>query len=342
MKQDPFHLSRYDYQLPEAMIAQTPAVPRDSSRLLVVERASQNLQDKKFRDIGDFLEPGDVLVLNDTRVINARLYARRPSGAKLEVFLLKERARGVWEALVNPAQRARVGETIQFQEGFTAKLVERTVDGGRVLEFSSTKINEALSRLGEVPLPRYIKQMVKDGASYQTVYAQKDGAVAAPTAGLHFTPRLLQEIQAKGVKVVYLTLHCGLATFRPVKADDVRKHPMTAEWFEITADTAKTINQAKAQGRRIVAVGTTSLRSLESAAKDGRLHAFSGETNIYIFEGYEFKIVNVLLTNFHTPCSTNLILVSAFGGYDLLHRAYQHAIAEKYRFFSFGDAMLII
>jgi len=340
---DLFALSRYDYALPPELIAQKPVAPRDCSRLLVLDRKANTLADKKFSDILGFLKKGDVLVLNDTRVINARLFAHRPSGGTLEVFLLREQALGRWEALVNPARRARVGEVINFNQGFTAKITAKTVDGGRVLEFSPKNIKENLDNLGEVPLPRYIRQKISNTTDYQTVYAQKQGAVAAPTAGLHFTRALLNKIQAQGVKLVYLTLHCGLATFRPVKDQDVRQHPMTAEWVQITQTAADTINKARGAGSRVIAVGTTSLRSLEAAAgKTGKIQALQGQTNIYIYPGYRFRCVDGLITNFHTPCSTNLILVSAFAGYRFTRKAYRYAIKAKFRFFSFGDAMLIV
>jgi len=341
MEGETYNLSRYNYELPESFIAQTPLVPRDSSRLLVIHREGR-LEDRRFTDILDYLRPGDLLVLNDTRVINARIYAKRHSGGALEIFLLHERALGVWEALVNPARRARVGDTITLDRDFTAKIVDKTADGGRVLEFSPKDIKEKLCELGEVPLPRYIKQMTDDPNKYQTVYAQNEGAVAAPTAGLHFTPTLLEKVKAKGIEIVYLTLHCGLATFRPVKNEDVRTHPMASEWVELSKAAAEKINKAKHDKRRVIAVGTTSLRSLESAAHEGGVREFRGKTDIYIYPGYEFKVIDGLITNFHTPCSTNLILISTFAGYDLVRKAYQHAIDEKYRFFSFGDATLII
>jgi S-adenosylmethionine:tRNA ribosyltransferase-isomerase len=335
-------LKYYDYALPPELIAQKPVEPRDSSRLLIVDRRLNRITETVFSRIGDFLNAGDVLVLNDTKVINARLFGKRSTGAKIEAFLLNEVERGLWHALVNPAKRARVGERIDFQKGVSAVIKERTPDGGRLIEFTPLDIREFLSEIGEVPLPPYIKSAIDDPQKYQTVYAQKDGAVAAPTAGLHFTPGLLAALAQKGVEVLHLTLHCGLATFRPVKVDDVREHLMSKEWVEISAECAKKITKARQESRRVIAVGTTSLRSLESAAQSGAVMSFQGETDIYIYSGYNFKAVDALITNFHTPCSTNLVLVSAFGGYELVHKAYQYAIERKFRFFSFGDAMLIL
>jgi S-adenosylmethionine:tRNA ribosyltransferase-isomerase len=335
-------LKYYDYALPPELIAQKPLMPRDSSRLLVVDRRLNQITETVFSRIGDFLNPGDVLVLNDTKVINARLFGKRSNGGKIELFLLNEVEHGIWHTLVYPARKARPGEKIELAGGVSALIKDYFPDGGRLVEFIPKDIKELLSVIGEVPLPPYIKSAIDDPQKYQTVYAQKDGAVAAPTAGLHFTPGLLAALTQKGVEVLHLTLHCGLATFRPVKVDDVREHPMSKEWVEISAECAKKITKARQEGRRVIAVGTTSLRSLESAAQSGTVMPFQGETDIYIYSGYNFKAVDVLITNFHTPCSTNLVLVSTFGGYELIHKAYQYAIERKFRFFSFGDAMLIL
>ena len=335
-------LKRYTYALPPERIAQTPAMPRDASRLLVVDRARNHIEETTFSRIGDFLNPGDVLVLNDTKVINARLFGKKLTGAKIEIFLLNEVENGFWHTLVFPAKRVAVGDRIELLHGVSALIKDVTPDGGRLIEFTPKDIKEMLATIGEVPLPPYIKSAIDDPQKYQTVYAQKSGAVAAPTAGLHFTPRLLAELAEKGVEILRLTLHCGLATFRPVKVDDVREHPMSKEWVEISLDCANKITKARQEGRRVVAVGTTSLRSLESAAAGNQIMPFQGETGIYIYEGYTFKAVDALVTNFHTPCSTNLVLVSTFGGYELVHKAYQYAIEHDFRFFSFGDAMLIV
>lgn len=346
MDKDIFNVSRYNFQIPESLIAQEPSRPRDSCRLLVLNRRSYSLEERIFRDIPDYFNSGDVLILNNTRVLNARLSARRASGARLEILLLEEKEKGVWESLVKPGKRARVGETIIFeQEGCRAKIVDKTPAGGRVLDFGPLNVDDFISKSGAPPLPPYIKRAVKCPDDYQTVYATRKGAVAAPTAGLHFTPELIKRIEEKGVKICYVTLHCSLATFRPVKCQDIRNHRIEPEVAEVSSLVAKTINKAKRDKRRIVAVGTTVVRSLESAASLGKGRAvkpFRGPTGLYITPGYKFKVVDSLISNFHTPSSTNLILVSAFAGSSLIRRSYDYAKGKKFRFYSFGDTMLIL
>jgi len=347
MEKDIFNRSHYDYQIPEILIAQEPAVPRDSCRLLMVDKGKGTVGEGIFKDIIDFFHQGDILVLNNTRVIKARLRGKKENGGKLEVLLLKKIRKGAWEVLVKPGKRARIGNKIIFDEGnLSAVIVDRTPQGSRIFEFSPPDLEDFLEEAGEVPLPPYIKKEVSDSSVYQTVYAKKGGAVAAPTAGLHFTNQLIEKLKRKGVKIVYVTLHCGLATFRPVKTEDIREHKIESEWVEILPRTAKAINQAKIEGNRIIAVGTTAVRTLESAAfldSKGicRVKPCSGETNLYIVPGYKFKIIDTLITNFHTPCSTNLILVSSLCGLSLSKESYAYAKRRKFRFFSFGDAMLI-
>ncbi|MFA5271634.1 MAG: tRNA preQ1(34) S-adenosylmethionine ribosyltransferase-isomerase QueA [Candidatus Omnitrophota bacterium] len=347
MIKNEFNLSNFSYELPKELIAQEPLSERDASRLLIIDRKHNGIKEAIFKDVIDLLHKGDLLVLNDTRVIKARIKGTNKNGSKIEVLLLKEKEQGIWEALVNPAKRAKIGEEIIFEEGFYAKILEKTWQGGRTLEFFPKKFASLLERLGQAPLPPYIKKDVDDFEKYQTTYASKEGAVAAPTAGFHFTKKLLEKIEAKEVKIAYLTLHCSLPTFRPVKSDDIREHKMDFEHFEISEDTAKLINDAKENNRRVIAVGTTSVRSLESAAYcidkgNYRVKSVSLETNAYIFPGYKFKIVDSIITNFHTPCSTNLILISSFAGLELTRKAYEYARQEKFRFYSFGDAMFIL
>jgi S-adenosylmethionine:tRNA ribosyltransferase-isomerase len=347
MAKEAFDLSYFDYKLPQALIAQEPALPRDDSRLLIINRKECGITEGVFKEIVDFFNEGDVLVLNDTKVIKARLLGKNQKGGKIEVLLLRERSEGVWEVLVKPGKRARIGDTIIFAEnGINAKILDKTPQGGRILQFSPLNPRFFLERLGRVPLPPYIKKEIDDFSKYQTVYASKEGAIAAPTAGLHFTPLLLKKIEEKGIKVIYITLHCSLATFRPVKTQDIRNHKIEPEWIEISAKASAVVNKAKKEGSRIIAVGTTSVRALESVAGideggTAYINPFSGQTNLYITPGYQFKIIDALITNFHTPCSTNLILVSSFCGIDLLKKGYAYAIKHNFRFYSFGDAMFI-
>ncbi|MCD6583334.1 MAG: tRNA preQ1(34) S-adenosylmethionine ribosyltransferase-isomerase QueA [Candidatus Omnitrophica bacterium] len=341
-----YNLSNFGYTLPPHLIAQKPLEERDQARLLVVDRKLGTLKEGVFKDITNFLREGEVLVLNNTKVVRAKIFGRKSTGARLEFLLLKEiEGKGRWEALIKKRRRLKLGEEVVFEGGFKAKLVEKTPQGTAILEFFPPSISSFIEKYGEMPLPPYIKEELKEPSYYQTVFAEKEGAVAAPTAGLHFTPSLLKEIQCKGVKVVYLTLHCGLATFRPVKTQDIREHLMEEEYFCIPKETASVINEAKLHNRRIIAVGTTVVRALESCAQEKgekpTVIPGEGRTSLYIFPGYKFKIVDALITNFHTPYSTNLILVSTFCGLELTKRAYLYAIKREFRFFSFGDTMFI-
>lgn len=346
MIKDIFRVCQYDFQIPKDLIAQEPASPRDSCRLLVLDRENSSLKVRVFKDIVDYLKEGDVLILNNTKVIKAKLFARRSSGAKLEILLLGEKKKGVWEVLVKPGKRARTGEIINFEGGdCKARIISKTSSGSRILDFRPLDVDQFISKTGAVPLPPYIKKEIQDPDDYQTVYAKCKGAVAAPTAGLHFTPELIRRIEKKGVKILYITLHCSLATFRPVKCEDIRNHQIESEMVEVSSLVAKIINKAKKNQQRIIAVGTTTIRSLESAASLGKgplVKAFSGSTNLYITPGYKFKIVDALITNFHTPASTNLILVSAFAEPSQIQQSYIYAKDKEFRFYSFGDAMLII
>jgi len=337
-----FKSSSYDFSLPDELIAQRPHRPRDKSRLLVVERRQGRLTEKVFSDIVSFLEEGDCLVLNNTKVIKARVWGKKESGAKIEFLLLREAEDGCWECLARPAKRIKQASRIFFQNGCQAEIKNRSSSGLFYLKFSSGGAQSLIEASGEAPLPPYIKKN-SDLEDYQTVYAKEAGAVAAPTAGLHFTRPLIEEIKNKGVRVVYVTLHCSLATFRPVKAKDIRDHKMSEEYVELNKKVADTINNAKRKKKKVFAVGTTSVRTLESAARgSAEVKPFSGPTGLYILPGYKFKVVDALLTNFHTPLSTNLILVASFSSLGLIKQAYSHAQAKKFRFFSFGDAMLIL
>ncbi|MDT2808321.1 tRNA preQ1(34) S-adenosylmethionine ribosyltransferase-isomerase QueA [Vagococcus lutrae] len=336
----------FDFDLPEKLIAQTPLKNRETSRLLVVEQATGKMADKHFTDILDELHPGDALVMNDTRVLPARLHGVKPdTGGQLEVLLLVNQEGNRWETLIKPARRAKVGTEIHFGDGrLKAKVVEELDHGGRIIDFMYEGVFlEILESLGEMPLPPYIKEQLEDPERYQTVYAKENGSAAAPTAGLHFTKELLQKIEEKGVKLVYLTLHVGLGTFRPVSVENVDEHEMHREFYRLTEEAAETLKEVKASGGRIVAVGTTSIRTLETIGTkfDGQLQADSGWTDIFIYPGYEFKIVDAFSTNFHLPKSTLVMLVSAFLGKELTMEAYAHAVSEEYRFFSFGDAMFV-
>ena len=337
--------SDFAYDLPKELIAQDPLPERSSSRLMVLSKETGNVEHRIFTDIAEYLREGDCLVLNDTKVIPARLIGEKTdTGANVEVFLLKRKEDNVWETLVRPGKKLRSGARVSFGDGLLKCTIEDVLDdGNRLVRFSYEGIfEEILDRLGQMPLPPYITHKLKDKNRYQTVYARYEGSAAAPTAGLHFTDELLDKIRAKGVKVCFVTLHVGLGTFRPVKVEDVREHHMHSEWYRITEDTAKTINETKEAGGRIICVGTTSCRTLESAAgENGNICAKSGDTDIFIYPGYEFKIVDALITNFHLPESTLLMLVSAFAGKENIMAAYEEAIKQRYRFFSFGDAMFI-
>ena len=336
----------FDFHLPEELIAQTPLEKRDASRLLVVNHETGQMEDTHFDAIIDQLNPGDALVMNDTRVLPARLHGEKPeTGGHVELLLLKNIAGDDWEVLAKPAKRLKVGAAISYGDGrLTATVLEELEHGGRIVRFHYQGIFlEVLESLGEMPLPPYIHEKLKDRERYQTVYAKENGSAAAPTAGLHFTKELLAQIEAKGVKVVYLTLHVGLGTFRPVSVDNVDEHKMHSEFYTLSEEAANTLRQVKASGHRVVAVGTTSIRTLETIGSkfNGEIKADSGWTNIFIKPGYDWKVVDAFSTNFHLPKSTLVMLVSAFAGRELVLSAYQHAIDEKYRFFSFGDAMFI-
>jgi S-adenosylmethionine:tRNA ribosyltransferase-isomerase len=336
----------FDFHLPEELIAQTPLEKRSESRLMAIDRESGSLQHKKFKDIVDFLEEGDCLVLNDTRVLPARLFGvKEETGAKIEVLLLKQEEGDNWETLVKPAKRVKKGTRISFGEGkLTAVCTEEKEQGGRVLEFQYEGIfYEVLDELGEMPLPPYISEKLDDQDRYQTVFARERGSAAAPTAGLHFTDELLNEIRNKGVHVAFITLHVGLGTFRPVSVDSIEEHDMHSEFYQITEGTARLLNEVKGNGGRIITVGTTSTRTLETiASKHGKFIEESGWTDIFIYPGYKFKAIDGLVTNFHLPKSTLIMLVSAFTSRDITLNAYNTAVEEQYRFFSFGDSMLIL
>lgn len=336
----------FDFDLPEELIAQTPLEKRDSSRLLVLDRETGQIADKHFDEIIEELNAGDALVMNDTRVLPARLYGEKPeTGGHLEVLLLNNTQGDEWETLIKPARRAKVGTQIVFGDGRLRAEVKKELEhGGRIVEFSYEGIFlENLESLGEMPLPPYIKERLEDPERYQTVYAKENGSAAAPTAGLHFTPELLEKIAAKGVKLVYLTLHVGLGTFRPVSVDNIAEHQMHSEFYRLTEDAAAQLNEVRQNGGKIIAVGTTSIRTLETIGTkfNGEIKADSGWTDIFITPGYEFKVVQAFSTNFHLPKSTLVMLVSAFAGRDQTLAAYHHAIEERYRFFSFGDAMFV-
>lgn len=338
--------SDFNYELPQELIAQDPLEDRSSSRLMVLDKETGKVEHHVFREIGDYLRPGDCLVINDTKVIPARLIGvREETGAKIEVLLLKRGADDVWETLVKPGRKAKPGTRISFGDGLLVGEVEDIVDeGNRLIRFEYEGIfEEILDRLGQMPLPPYITHQLKDRDRYNTVYAEHSGSAAAPTAGLHFTPELLEKIGEKGVDIARVTLHVGLGTFRPVKVDDVENHHMHSEFYMISREAAEKINRAKENGGRVICVGTTSCRTVESAADEsGRLRACSGWTDIFIYPGYRFKILDCLITNFHLPESTLIMLVSALAGKEHVLAAYEEAVRERYRFFSFGDAMFIM
>ncbi|KAF0994332.1 tRNA preQ1(34) S-adenosylmethionine ribosyltransferase-isomerase QueA [Geobacillus sp. TFV-3] len=337
----------FDFRLPEELIAQTPLPDRAASRLMVLDKRTGAIRHETFRNIISYLNPGDCLVLNDTRVMPARLYGEKEeTGGTVEVLLLKQLDGDRWETLVKPGKRVKPGAKLTFGEGkLEAVCLDTLEHGGRVLEFSYDGLfYEVLAELGEMPLPPYIKEKLDDPERYQTVYAREIGSAAAPTAGLHFTEELLDAIREKGVHIVFITLHVGLGTFRPVQVDEVEKHDMHAEFYQMSEETAETLNRVREQGGRIIAVGTTSTRTLETIAgrHNGRFAAESGWTDIFIYPGYEFKGIDGLVTNFHLPKSTLIMLVSALAGRENILHAYEVAVKERYRFFSFGDAMLII
>lgn len=332
------------FDLPEELIAQTPILQRDMSRMLHLDKASGEVEHKHFYELIDYLKEGDCLVLNDSRVLPARLYGRRESGGSVELVLLRDLGEGKWECLSRPGRKTRPGTKLIFGDGeLTATVVDVTEGGNRIVQFHYEGIFlEVLERLGKMPLPPYIHEELKDSERYQTVYSKELGSAAAPTAGLHFTTELLEKIKEKNVKVCYVTLHVGLGTFRPVKEDDIEDHPMHSEFCIISEETANAVNETKKNGGRVIAVGTTSCRTLESFTENGELKATSGWTDIFIYPGYKFKCIDALVTNFHLPESTLIMLVSALAGRENVLNAYKTAVEEKYRFFSFGDSMLII
>ncbi len=338
--------SDFDYELPESFIAQTPVEPRDSSRLMVLHRDTGHIENRIFHELGAFLRAGDVLVLNRTRVIPARLYARKPTGGRVELLLLRRHDETTWEALVG-GKGMSAGRTIKVEDGPKAVVLEELNGSERLIRFE-TPIEPYFPKIGNVPLPPYIHEKLTDPERYQTVYAHEPGSAAAPTAGLHFTPRLLAEIKAKGVQLAYVTLHVGLDTFAPVSEDDPQEHQIHTEWCELSEVTAELINRARDNGGRIIAVGTTSVRTLESAARSSKqkelsnIAAYTGATDLFILPGFQFALVDGMITNFHLPKSTLLMLVSAFAGRETILRAYEAAKQDGYRFYSFGDAMLIL
>ncbi len=335
------------YHLPEELIAQEPIEPRDHSRMLVLDRLADTRTDRHFYDIVDYLHAGDCLILNDSRVLPARLYGHRePTGGAVELLLLTAKGTDVWEVLAGPGRKAKTGDVLTFADGLLkAEVLEVKPDGNRLVKFRyDGNFYEILERIGQMPLPHYITHELKDKERYQTVYSKDLGSAAAPTAGLHFTPELLDRLREKGVKIGFVTLHVGLGTFRPVKADNITDHKMHSEHYELSEQTADLINETKKYGGRVFAVGTTSCRTLESVGvgEDGLVHAADGWTDIFIYPGYTFKVLDGLITNFHLPESTLIMLVSAFAGYDCTMQTYRYAVEQRYRFFSFGDSMMIL
>jgi S-adenosylmethionine:tRNA ribosyltransferase-isomerase len=341
-------ISDFDYNLPENLIAQAPLENRENSRMLIVDRRSGDLAGRNFYDLPDFLRDGDVVVLNNTRVFPARLFGRSETGAKVEIFLVRETSRGIWETLARPARRLKTGKKIIFGEKLVAEVIDKTEDGKVRVRFEADgDFDRIVDEIGRTPLPPYIKReedaIDADRERYQTVFARERGAIAAPTAGLHFTPEILEKIKAKGVTIAEVTLHVGYGTFEPVRVDDLSLHSVMPEQYEIGGSTAETLNRAKAEGRRIVAIGTTTTRALETVmSKHGRFEAERESANLTIIPGYKFKAIDALLTNFHLPQSSLLVLVSTFAGHQLIMDAYNHAVGKSYRFYSYGDCMLII
>ncbi len=337
--------SDFFYHLPEELIAQTPIEPRDASRLMTLSRTDGQISHTVFRQLDDYLRSGDTLVLNNTRVLPARIFGkRRDTGAVVEFVLLKQKSALIWECIAGPGKKAKTGTSFVFSDDLSAEVIDVLPDGNRIIEFSCNgEFFSLLDKVGQMPLPHYIKEKLENKERYQTVYSKELGSAAAPTAGLHFTGEMLERLKSKGINIAYVTLHVGLGTFRPVKADEITDHKMHSEHYSIPYETAEIINKAKKNGGRVICVGTTSCRTLESAAtKFGEIKECSDDTDIFIYPGYEFKVMDGLVTNFHLPESTLIMLVSAFAGYDKTMNAYKTAVDEKYRFFSFGDAMLIL
>ena len=336
--------SDFYYELPQELIAQTPLEPRTSSRLLALDKSAGTFEDKGFTDLVDYLKPGDCLIMNDTRVLPARIFGtRRDTGSVVEFVLLKEMGNKVWECLAGPGKKAKPGKVFDFGDELSCEVLDVTEGGNRIVEFSCDGVfYDVLDRVGQMPLPPYITEKLANKERYQTVYSRELGSAAAPTAGLHFTKEYIEKIKEKGVNVGFVTLHVGLGTFRPVKVDEITEHKMHSEHYFIPQATADLINETKRNGGRVICVGTTSCRTLESAASKGEITECSDDTEIFIYPGYKFKCMDGIITNFHLPESTLIMLVSAFAGYDFTMSAYRHAVEEKYRFFSFGDCMLII
>lgn len=337
--------SDFYYDLPEELIAQTPLEKRDNSRLLNLDRQSGEIEHKNFFDIKSYLKKGDCLVLNNTRVLPARIFGlRTDTGSVVEFLLLKQKDTDVWECLAGPGKKAKIGKFFKFSDKLSCEVIDITEEGNRIVKFiHDGEFYAVLSEIGQMPLPPYIKEKLKDNERYQTVYSKETGSAAAPTAGLHFTEELLDELRAKGVKIAFITLHVGLGTFRPVKVDDVKNHKMHTEEYFVTKEAADIINTTKENGGRVICVGTTACRTVESVAKKyGKMVECSGDTDIFIYPGFEFKVMDGLITNFHLPESTLIMLVSAFAGYENVMNAYKIAVRERYRFFSFGDAMIIL
>ncbi len=337
--------SDFFYHLPEELIAQTPIEPRDSSRLMTFARSGGEVGHTVFNQLDNFLKAGDTLVLNNTRVLPARIFGtRRDTGAVVEFVLLKQKSTLVWECIAGPGKKAKTGTSFVFSDDLSANVIDVLPDGNRIIEFTCNgEFFSVLEKVGQMPLPHYIKEKLQNNERYQTVYSKELGSAAAPTAGLHFTKEMLERLSAKGINIAYVTLHVGLGTFRPVKVDEITDHKMHSEHYCISEETAKVINETKKNGGRVICVGTTSCRTLESAAtKFGEIKECSDDTDIFIYPGYEFKVMDGLITNFHLPESTLIMLVSAFAGYENTMNAYKKAVDEKYRFFSFGDAMIIL
>lgn len=344
MEQIQYKKSDFYYHLPEELIAQTPAEPRDSSRLLVYHRDTDRVEHRIFREITDYLKAGDVLVVNNTKVLPARMYAHTANGGLIEILLLKRLDKDTWEVLAKPGKKCKIGKAFAIGDKLSFEVTGITNSGERIVKFSYRGVfEEILDEVGSMPLPPYIREKLKDKNRYQTVYAKTDGSAAAPTAGLHFTPELLEKIRSMGVEIVEVLLHVGLGTFRPVKEDVITNHKMHSEYYEVSEAAAAAINRAKAEGRRVIAVGTTSVRTLESAAdENGAVRAGSGNTQIFIYPPYRFRSVDALITNFHLPESTLIMLVAALTGREKVLQLYETAVQERYRFFSFGDAMMIV
>ncbi len=334
-------LSDFDYNLPKELIARYPVEPRDHCRLMVLDRKNKSIRHRIFKDIKEYIQEGDLLVLNDTKVIPARLIGKKETGAKIEVFLLRPVTEEIWEVLIKNIRKLKAGQKVIFGEDFSAFLIEKYTEGKALVKFEGKDIKNLIKKYGHIPLPPYIEREdeERDKDYYQTVFAKKEGAVASPTAGLHFTEELLEELEKKGVKISFVTLHVGLGTFRPIQTEDITKHKMHEEYYHIPEETIKAIQKTREKGKKIIAVGTTVVRTLETYAQTGKKEGFS---NIFIYPPYKFKMVDALITNFHLPKSTLLLLVSAFAGRKFILKAYKEAVKEKYRFFSYGDAMLII